>query len=119
MVTAECVKQCNTSCNSNRSWMPCGCPNVKTDHTSSSQLVRSKLELVGNKQELALVRSKLVLGNKLELVQVRSKQVLVQVRSKLVLVQVRSKLVQVLRSKLGLVRSNRSLLCGIRTSLLR
>ena len=52
----------------------------------------------------------LALGNKLEQV---------QVCSKLELALVRSKLVQVLRSKLGLARSNRSLLCGIRTSLLR
>ena len=72
--------------------------------------MRSKLELGGNKQELALVRSKqvLALGNILELALVCNKLALV-----------RSKLVQVLRSKLGLVRSNRSLLCGIRTSLLR
>ena len=67
------------------------------------------MELGGNKQELALVRSKqvLALGNILELALVCNKLALV-----------RSKLVQVLRSKLGLVRSNRSLLCGIRTSLL-
>lgn len=69
------------------------------------------MELGGNKQELALVRSKqvLALGNILELA---------LVCNKLALALVRSKLVQVLRSKLGLVRSNRSLLCGIRTSLL-
>ena len=87
---------------------------MKTGHTSSSQLVRSKLVLGGNRQEQALVHSKqeLALGNKLE-------QVQVQVCSKLELALVRSKLVQVLRSKLGLARSNRSLLCGIRTSRLR
>jgi hypothetical protein len=68
---------------------------------------RSKLELVRSK-ELELARSKL------ELEQVRSKQVLElvrsklelgQVRSKLVLELVRSKLVLVLHSKRGLVRS--------------
>ena len=72
------------------------------------------MELGGNKQELALVRSKqvLALGNILALARVCNKL-------ELELALVRSKLVQVLRSKLGLVRSNRSLLCGIRTSLLR
>jgi hypothetical protein len=68
-----------------------------------------------------LVRSKLVLGSKLALV-----LVLALVCSKLVLALgsilelelVHSKLVLV-RSTLVLVRSNRSLLCGIRTSPLR
>ena len=79
----------------------CGCPYVKTGHTSS-WLEYSKL---------GQVRSKLV--------QVRSKLGLELVRSKQVLERGSKQEPVLVRSKLVLVHSNRSLPYGIRTSQLR
>ncbi len=97
---------------SNRSWLLCGFPSVRTVRTSwlarSKVQVRSRLVLeLGSKQEL--VRSKLAqeLGSKL-VQELGSKQVLV-----------RSKLALELGSKLVLVRSKRSLPYGNRTNRLR